>query len=421
MWLKARSWCAIVLLVLMPPLAWANDYRDARAELIEAYNAGDFSAMRVAGERALAARPGHAGALYNLSLAQVLDGDAAASLATLKRLLRQNVDFDVATNDAFEPLKALPDWKSYAAAAARVQEPIGSARVVHSYDVGDFIPEGIAVNDDNEVFLGSIRHGSIVRIGASTEVLAYPGKVSHWSVYGMRLDEGRLWFVSSAINQFADLDATDKGKNGVFAIDISTGEYIASEVFPAGDNEQVFGDLLFLDSDNLLLVDQLQGTLYQYTISTGALSTYLQDSPLLSPQGIVKDASGKYLYIADYLAGIYRITLSNRVIEKVSTPDDVNVYGIDGLYRFEDRLIAIQNGVQPNRVVALTLSADGSAVSRGEILAMNLPEFDEPNLGQVIRDKFWFVANSHWNRFDQDNNLPANLSGPIILEIDLSR
>ena len=37
---------------------------------------------------------------------------------------------------------------------------------------------------------------------------------------------------------------------------------------------------------------------------------------------------------------------------------------------------------------------------------MNLEHFDEPNLGTVVGDEFYFIANSHWNRFDRDGNLP---------------
>jgi len=29
------------------------------------------------------------------------------------------------------------------------------------------------------------------------------------------------------------------------------------------------------------------------------------------------------------------------------------------------------------------------------------------------------VANSHWNRFDAENNLPEDLSGPIVLRVSL--
>jgi len=65
------------------------------------------------------------------------------------------------------------------------------------------------------------------------------------------------------------------------------------------------------------------------------------------------------------------------------------------------------------------LSADGTAIESAEILAMNLPQFDEPTLGALVGDDFYFVANSHWNRFDADNNLPEDLSGPIVLKIGL--
>ena len=52
---------------------------------------------------------------------------------------------------------------------------------------------------------------------------------------------------------------------------------------------------------------------------------------------------------------------------------------------------------------------------------MNLPEFDEPNLG-VIRDgELLFIANSHWNRFDRDGKLPTDLTGPVVLALGLGK
>jgi hypothetical protein len=51
------------------------------------------------------------------------------------------------------------------------------------------------------------------------------------------------------------------------------------------------------------------------------------------------------------------------------------------------------------------------------VLAANLPEFDEPTLGVVHDGGFYFVANSHWNRFDRENNLPDGLEGPIVLKL----
>ena len=76
--------------------AHANEYRDARAELVAAYQQADFPAMLPAANKALAARPGYPGALFNLALTQTLNSDPAAALATLESLLLMGVDFAVA-------------------------------------------------------------------------------------------------------------------------------------------------------------------------------------------------------------------------------------------------------------------------------------------------------------------------------------
>ena len=67
-----------------------------------------------------------------------------------------------------------------------------------------------------------------------------------------------------------------------------------------------------------------------------------------------------------------------------------------------------------------TLGDDGLSVTSTRILARNLPDFDEPTLGTIVGDEFLFVANSHWGRFDRDGNLPEDLSGPVVLKIQLS-
>ena len=60
--------------------AHADDYRDARAELITAFQQEDYPAMLVAANKALAARPGFPGAIFNLAMTQAVNGDPQASL-----------------------------------------------------------------------------------------------------------------------------------------------------------------------------------------------------------------------------------------------------------------------------------------------------------------------------------------------------
>ena len=67
----------------------------------------------------------------------------------------------------------------------------------------------------------------------------------------------------------------------------------------------------------------------------------------------------------------------------------------------------------------MRLADDGLTVSAMEVLAANLPAFDEPTLGAIRGGRFYFVANSHWNRFDAENGLPEGLPGPVVLELAL--
>jgi sugar lactone lactonase YvrE len=417
-----RKTCALcaALLALSNP-ASADSYHDARAELIAAYEAKDFAAMRISAGNALNARPGFAGALFNLALAEALDGDAAESLATLNRLLEQKVDFAVAGQPEFSALLELPGWPAYENAVAALYEPIGIAQVAYSYDQADFVPEGIAIDDDGLLYLGSIRHGDIVRVASKGSVVARAQDGPHWSVYGMRIKDDKLWFVSSAVSQFAKLEKDDLGSNALLELDPATGTVTRRATIPAKDAQQVLGDLLFVDATVLLLADQTEGSIYQYDLANNKLTVLVEGGVIGSPQGMVLNEAGDHAYVADYIGGLVRVELATGAVVAVEARDAINVYGIDGLYRYKNRLIAIQNGVRPNRVSTFTLSDDGLSVTGSNILAMNLEVFDEPNLGQVVGDSFYFIANSHWNRFDREGNLPADLAGPIVLKIDLDK
>jgi len=59
----------------------------------------------------------------------------------------------------------------------------------------------------------------------------------------------------------------------------------------------------------------------------------------------------------------------------------------------------VQNGIEPHRVVRLTLSADGARIVKGRILEMNNPLFDEPTLGVAANGAFYYVADSQGGKF----------------------
>ena len=404
---------AVLALLWMTTVAIADDYSEARARLVAAYQAEDYPAMVTAAEEALRARPGYPGAEFNLALAHALAGDPDRALAVLHALLRKRVDFAVAEMDEFAAVRELDGWDDYARAVRELREPVGEAGVAASLDDSGFVPEGIAIGADGTLFLGSIRKGALIANGA-----ALSNRQGHWSVFGMRFhDDGSLWFASAAVPQLHDV-GEDLGKTGLFRLDAQTGAITRAAILQQFAPQQVLGDLV-IDGNTIYTTDSLTGAVYRYDIARDEYAELLPRGTLNSPQGLTLAAGGKHLYVADYTGGLYRVRLDDGMLEKLRVAADVSDHGIDGLYRYANRLIAIQNGIRPHRVVSFSLDDDGLTVSESRILAANLAEFDEPTLGAISGDDFYFVANSHWNRFDRDNRLPEGLTGPIVMKLSL--
>ena len=402
-------------LLFLGHTAMADDYADARAELVAAYQAEDYAAMVAAAHKAVLARPQHPGATFNLALAHALNGESEMALAKLHQLLDYGIDFSADELDEFSAVRELGGWRAYADGLRKLRQPQGSAELAYQLDDGHFVPEGIAIDAQGAFYLGSVRKGVLLRDG---DVLSE--RQGHWSVFGMRFhDDGGLWFASAAVAQLEDV-GEDHGRTGLFRIDPATGSITRAAELPRQSARQVLGDLVI--AGNLVYTtDSLTGAIHQYDISADAYSALVEPGLLRSPQGLVLDAAGEHLYVADYPSGLFRVSLQDGAVESLPMPGRTSAYGIDGLYRHGGELIAIQNGIRPYRVVAFTLSDDGSAVTASRVLAANLPDFDEPTLGVVRDDAFYFVANSHWNRFDRENRLPDDLSGPVILKLDLGQ
>ena len=408
----------LCLVLFAPAPLLADAYNDARRSLVEAYQAGDHAAMRVAARAALEARPDYPGGLYNLAFSETLDGDLDAAFDTLHRLAEMQVDFGIADTDEFAPLKEHSRWPDYARAIELASKPVGSPVVAITYDAARFVPEGIELDGAGGVYLGSIRDGRIVHVGDTATTLVEAGGMTHWSVFGMRRDGERgLWFASAHTPQFDGPRDRSAFRTGLFFFDFDASEITRQARLPVAGERQALGDLVIADANTIYTADQLDGVIYRYSIADDAYTILVDRGVLRSPQGLVLDASGDHLYVADYIGGLYRIALADGRVERLAVPSNVSPYGIDGLYRHGDTLVAVQNGVQPNRVLAMQLAADGRSIASGRILAMNHPEFDEPNLGVLDGNQFYFIANSHWNRFDRDNNLPDGLSGPIVMRI----
>jgi hypothetical protein len=128
------------------------------------------------------------------------------------------------------------------------------------------------------------------------------------------------------------------------------------------------------------------------------LEPWLADDDFISLQGIAPSPEGHILYISDYANGIWRIDVTTRAVTLLTAPANATFFGLDGLYAVPGGLLAVQNGVNPQRLLRITLSPDG--ISSARVVAGGLPAMTDLALGQVVADRFYFVGNSGWSLFD---------------------
>ena len=414
---------AFVVLLAAGAAAAQAGFVDRYKAATAAYQAKDYPRMEAELREALKLRPAHPAATYNLASALALGGKPEAAVETLAQLAEARLYFDPAADSDFASLTQRKDYKALRRAFARNLEPRGDAARAFRLKSPTYIPEGLAFDEERRHFyVGSVHERRIVRVlRDDTEVDFVKPDAGLWSVLGMSADRKRdlLWVATTAFPETAGVKADELGHSAIVGFKLKTGEQKHRFVLDGGNH--ALGDVVAKRGGPLYTTDSRGGLLYSLDPDEGKFKALTKPGELASPQGMALDRDQRHLYVADYTQGLFRYDLEAGTLERLEVAPGICVYGIDGLYRYRDDLIAIQNGVRPHRVVRLELADRGRKVARMRVLASNLKAFDEPTLGAVVDKGFYFVANSQWGKFRDDHTLPPpdQLLRPQILKIEL--
>ncbi len=396
-------------------------YRDA----VVARQNGDYRVFLNHMRECARLRPDHPEILYGLADAFALNGNPDSALTCLEQIAEMGLTAPARDDSALISLVSDRRFKSVLDRFDVNTQPTMSCRIAFTLPQQDLVPEGLAYDPGSKsFFVSSVRDRKIMRYQRG-EITRFAGGLSDtlWSMMGMRLDaaRGRLWVATSAIREGKGVPAKDLGGTGVLAFDIKTGVLSSRRILPADGAAHLFGDLT-LDADgNVYLTDSSGGGLYRVPAIGGGPQLVIPPGTFVSPQGLDLDESGRVLYVADYSQGVFRVDLDTKTAVLLRHPGRQTLLGIDGLYRHGNSLIAVQNGVRPQRVLRLDLNGSGEKIERIEVLESSLPLFDDPTLGVIVGDAFYFIANSHWPQFDAEGNLPPaeRLTPPTVLRVGL--
>lgn len=349
-------------------------------------------------------------------------GDTALAAAALSALADLGASHPVDRDPAFESLRDAGAIQDAVARMRRATGPLVRSQSVATVGPADVFPEGVARGPDGTFYLGSIRQGRVLRRtpdGQESDLL--PPSERRGSVSGVALapDRASLWITSSEMPQFERFDSTRDGRAELVQVDLAGGVMRRVPIPAAGG--VLLGDLLVHPDGGVYASDTRGQAIWYLAPGASAPRIVARDPLLRSPQGMVLAADGRRLLVADYSHGILRVDPLAGRVEHLGAPAGWTLLGIDGLARHGPDLIGIQNGGVVPRVVRIRLDGGEDQVVAVEVLDRNTGVADEPTLGVVDGDHLYYIANSQWEKRD-DQGLPrpgVTLVPAILLRLPL--
>lgn len=400
-----------VLLLTVSPLVEAQTFAEYFDRANEAYRNKDYAANVQLLEKAIEAGADHPTILYFLARGYALSGNQKKSIEALHQLAGMGISYEPEKDKEFAAIHGLPEFKNVVVKFRENLKPINSSQVAITFPDRSEIPEGIAFDPvDKAFYFGSVTNGKIIRHKEGEFEDLSRAEDGLWSVLGMKLqgDNRTLWAASSA------LFGQEKGKSGLFQYDLKERKLLNKYLLQEGNHG--LGEVVVASNGAIYATDSV--TPGVYFLNQGKLELLLGPEPFRSPQGACLSEDEKTLFIADYSRGIFAIDLATKKYRKlVRGPGVTTVAGIDGLYCRGKELIAIQNGVQPHRVLRLHVNNGFTQIDRIDVLESNHELFPEPTLGVVVDDFFYYVGNSMISPFLE--NPKVELKPAVILRLPL--
>ena len=426
--MKPFFYLAIVaglLLNFIPGFAQDKDSRFYETKANEAYKEKNFKAFLENISRAGELRPNHPRLIYNLAAAFSLDDQPEKAVAGLNRLAEMGLIFSPEKDEDFAAVKDSAEFKNILKKFEQNRKPLIKSSNALTVRQKGLVPESIAYDPKAKTFyLSSVFRRKIVRINPDGTVTDFAGEQNGlWSVMGIRIDAKRrhLWAATVAHPQMENFKKADEGLSGLFKFDLQTGKLLNKYILSNKEEKHWLGDLVINSKGDVFASDSISPAIYVLRHDQKNLEPFLKNDAFMSPQGLAFDTNEKRLFLADYGKGIFLIDLQTKKVSNLQPQFNSTLLGIDGLYFYKNSLIAVQNGVRPNRIIRFFLDKNSDKIEKSETVEANNPVFDEPTLGLIENKNFYFVANSQWNAIDEQGNLAAEdkLKEPVILKIKL--
>jgi hypothetical protein len=387
------------LALLRPSAAKAQNSDEVKGTPAEPSDAQETRQEIEAVRKLQPSLPDRGAALYFLAGAQQHLRNTLEALDLLKQCLALQEGFDPSGDPAFLEFKDSKDFLSLVENVHKNFPSQAQAREAFRTTEKDLIPEGLAYDEQRNVFyMSSLYRRKIIKIGQDTVASDFvsPGEVSLLPVLGIHVspNDGTVWADSFS----------DSGQTELLRFD-GSGKVLGR--FPPPDQaKHGFNDFVIRKNGELITTDSLANSVYRFDPGTHAFTPMQLHRRLFYPNGIALSADDNALYVADEL-GVIRIDLSDGASRDVDPGPRNTLAGIDGLYWHKGSLVAVQNGIGSPRIVVFRLSSDGLRVAHTTVLENRTSFTVLPTTGAIHDSDFFFIANSQID----------NLNGAKVMDV----
>lgn len=338
-------------------------------------------------------------------------GNLSQAFNMMLKMQQQGLSENWDEIDAVAPMREHDLYDHLNKLMVEAGNPVGDVSVWSTLDAEYAMPEAMALEQERDrIFVGTVRDGLILfsEDGSEWQEFTSPEEIPQLqAVFDLAVDEerGHLWVATGTVPQFQGKEREDDVNSSLLRLDLESGELQAEYEVSAGGGRNLLGSIALAGDGTVYAADTQSPVVYRLDPGAESLRPFFGHQNFTSLRGLALNGDDSLLYIADYELGIFVVDVSGgEQAWQLAIPDTLNAGGIDGLFWWNNHLIAIQNAITPQRVVRLKLGEDGLGVTAVAPLAAGQEEFDMPTFGVMDGQELYFLAGSHWQHVNAEGD-----------------
>jgi hypothetical protein len=399
---------------------WTESYPQEAAAAGKTCRAKQYEDCRSHLMRLVELLDGRADVVYNLASVEARLGNKDAALRWLDIYSRSGLTFaDPATDEDLAPVKSLPEFAAIEERVKAAHGPVSHNQLFATLPEKDLISEDIAYDPaTRRYFISSVRHHKILSLDSKGRFAEFvpDGQTDLWAILALGVDAKHrvLWATTAAMPESIGYSAAMEGRSALLKYSLDKGTLLKRYDLPAAE-KHALGDMTVSSAGDVYVSDGY-GAVYWVNHAEDKLELLLGLGVFRSPQTPALSPDERKLYVPDYSRGISIVDLPTMEWKLLEHPKELSLGGIDGLYLKDRTLIAVQNGTAPARIIRMKLDDSLTRVTGWDTLEANTPELGQPTHGVCVDGKFYFIANSGWDRMAPDGSLKkgAQFEAPAI-------